>query len=97
MSIFKFKLSDLKYFGEFFSPVIKSLKPKKKISNILDLKEFIQTKSAWVTQTTLYGYLKTRMGAKYVLMFNDEIFLSAVAAATGAEYATAIHGRIDKR
>jgi hypothetical protein len=44
MSIFKFKLSDLKYFGEFFSPVIKSLKPKKKISNILDLKEFIQTK-----------------------------------------------------
>ena len=30
MSIFKFKLSDLKYFGEFFAPVLKSLKPKKK-------------------------------------------------------------------
>ena len=90
MSIFKFKLSDLKYFGEFFSPVIKSLKPKKKISNILDLKEFIQTKSAWVTQTTLYGYLKTRMGAKYVLMFNDEIFLSSVNKAKWNIYVDAI-------
>ena len=91
MSIFKFKLSDLKYFGEFFSPVIKKiLKPKKKISNILDLKEFIQTKSAWVTQTTLYGYLKTRMGAKYVLMFNDEIFLSSVNKAKWNIYVDAI-------
>ena len=46
MSLFKFKLSDLKYFGEFFAPVIKSLKTKKKITNIQDLKDFVQKKSA---------------------------------------------------
>ena len=90
MSLFKFKLSDLKYFGEFFAPVIKSLKPKKKITNIQDLKNFIQKKSAWVSQTTLYGYLKTRMGAKYVLMFNDEIFLTSVNKAKWNIYVDAI-------
>ena len=35
-------------------------------------------KSAWVSQETLYGYLKTRMGTKYVLMFEDEIFLESI-------------------
>src|SRR6056300_1528623 len=90
MSLFKFKLSDLKYFGEFFAPVIKSLKTKKKITNIQDLKDFVQKKSAWVSQTTLYGYLKTRMGAKYVLMFNDEIFLTSVNKAKWNIYVDAI-------
>jgi len=90
MSLFKFKLSDLKYFGEFFAPVLKSLKPKKKITNVGDLKDFIQKKSAWTTQTTLYGYLKTRMGAKYVLMFNDEIFLTSVNKAKWNIYVDAI-------
>src|SRR5210317_2451074 len=90
MSLFKFKLSDLKYFGEFFATVIKSLKPKKKITNIQDLKDFVQKKSAWVSQTTLYGYLKTRMGAKYVLMFNDEIFLTSVNKAKWNIYVDAI-------
>ena len=35
-------------------------------------KDFIQKKSAWVSQVTLYGYLKTRMGTKYVLHFDNE-------------------------
>jgi hypothetical protein len=90
MSIFKFKLSDLKYFGEFFSPVIKSLKPKKKISNILDLKEFIQTKSAWVSQVTLYSYLKTRMGTRYVLHFDNDEFMKSVNKAKWNIYAVAL-------
>ena len=45
---------------------------------IAELKKFIQGKSAWVSQETLYGYLKTRMGTKYVLMFEDEIFLESI-------------------
>ena len=90
MSIFKFKFSDLKYFSEYFAPVLKSFKPKQKIKNIHDLKDFIQKKSAWTTQTTLYGYLKTRMGAKYVLMFSDEIFLTSVNKAKWNIYVDAL-------
>ena len=43
-----------------------------------DLENFIQTKSAWVSQVTLYSYLKTRMGTKYVLHFDNEELLSSI-------------------
>ena len=77
---YKLKLKDLKlkYLVDYFSPVLKYFRPKKKINNYEDLKHFIKEKSAWVSQVTLYGYLKTRMGAKYVLMFEDEIFLGSI-------------------
>ena len=77
---YKIKLIDLKleYLKEYIAPIFNFLKPKKKITNISELKFFIQRKSAWVAQETLYGYLKTRMGAKYILMFDDEIFLGSI-------------------
>ena len=77
---YKIKLRDLKleYLKEYIAPIFNFLKPKKKISNISDLQNFIRRKSAWVSQETLYGYLKTRMGAKYVLMFEDEVFLGSI-------------------
>ena len=79
-SKYKLKLKDLKleFFKEYIFPIFNFLKPKKKITNIAELKKFIQGKSAWVSQETLYGYLKTRMGTKYVLMFEDEIFLESI-------------------
>ena len=89
---YKLRLKDLKleYLVEYFSPILKYLKPKRKINNYQDLKEFIQKKSAWVSQVTLYGYLKTRMGAKYVLMFEDEIFLGSINKAKWNIYAVAL-------
>ena len=89
---YKLKLKDLKleYFKEYFSPILKYFKKAKKIENYSDLKEFIQKKSAWATQVTLYGYLKTRMGAKYVLMFEDEIFLSSINKAKWNIYIVAL-------
>ena len=80
MKKYNLKLKDLKlsFLKEYFSPLLKYFKKNKKIENYFDLKEFIQKKSAWVSQVTLYGYLKTRMGAKYVLMFEDEVFLGAI-------------------
>ena len=79
-SKYKLKLKDFKldYIKEYVAPIFNFLKPKKKITNINDLKNFVQKKSAWVSQETLYGYLKTRMGTKYVLMFEDEIFLESI-------------------
>ncbi len=89
---YKLKLKDLKleYFKEYFSPFLKYFKKTKKIENYSDLKEFIKKKSAWVTQVTLYGYLKTRMGAKYVLMFEDEVFLGSINKAKWNIYAVAL-------
>ncbi len=89
---YKIKLRDLKleYLKEYIAPIFNFLKPKKKITNIFELKNFIQRKSAWVSQETLYGYLKTRMGAKYILMFEDEIFLGSINKAKWNIYAVAL-------
>ena len=89
---YKIKLRDLKleYLKEYIAPIFNFLKPKKKITNISELKDFIQRKSAWVSQETLYGYLKTRMGAKYILMFEDEIFLGSINKAKWNIYAVAL-------
>ena len=89
---YKLKLKDLKfeYLKEYFSPLLKYFKKTKKIESYSDLKDFIQKKSAWVSQVTLYGYLKTRMGAKYVLMFEDEIFLGSINKAKWNIYMVAL-------
>ncbi len=89
---YKLKLKDLKlqYLIDYFKPIINYLKPRQKIKNYRDLKDFIQKKSAWVSQVTLYGYLKTRMGAKYVLMFEDEIFLGSINKAKWNIYSVAL-------
>ena len=89
---YKLKLKDLKleYLIDYLKPVLKFFKPKQKINNYHDLKNFIQKKSAWISQVTLYGYLKTRMGAKYVLMFEDEIFLGSINKAKWNIYAVAL-------
>ena len=89
---YKTKLRDLKleYLKEYIAPLFNFLKPKKKITNISELKNFIRRKSAWVSQETLYGYLKTRMGAKYILMFDDEIFLGSINKAKWNIFAVAL-------
>jgi len=77
---YKLKLKDVKLedFRVYLFALFKGILPKKKIKNIDDLKSFIQKKSAWVSQVTLYNYLKTRMGTKWVLHFDDEKFLASI-------------------
>ena len=77
---YRFNLKDIKLqdFKVYLVAMFKGILPKKKIKNIEDLKEFIQQKSAWVSQVTLYNYLKTRMGTKWVLHFDDEKFLKSI-------------------
>ena len=89
---YKFNLNDIKledFKGYLFS-LFKAFLPKKKIKNIVDLENFIQNKSAWVSQITLYSYLKTRMGTKYVLHFDDEVFLSSINLAKWNIYSIAL-------
>ena len=89
---YKFNLKDIKLedFKIYLFSLFKAFLPKKKIKNIDDLEVFIQNKSAWVTQVTLYNYLKTRMGTKYVLHFDDEIFLSSINKAKWNIYIIAL-------
>ena len=80
---YKLKLKDVKLedFRVYLFALFKGILPKKKIRNNEDLKSFIQKKSAWVSQVTLYNYLKTRMGTKWVLHFDDEKFLASINTA----------------
>ena len=88
----KFNLKDIKLedFRIYLFALFKAILPKKKIKNINDLESFIQKKSAWVSQITLYSYLKTRMGTKYVLHFDDEVFLSSINTAKWNIYTIAL-------
>tara|TARA_B100000427_G_scaffold259985_1_gene224218 strand:+ start:24 stop:650 length:627 start_codon:yes stop_codon:yes gene_type:complete len=93
---YKFNIKDIKLedFKVYLFSLFKAFLPKKKIKNIDDLENFIQNKSAWVSQVTLYSYLKTRMGTKYVLHFDDEIFLSSINIAKWNIYAVALQDLI---
>ena len=89
---YRFNLKDIKLedFKIYLVALFKAILPKKKIKNLFDLQEFIQKKSAWVSQVTLYSYLKTRMGTKYVLHFDDEKFLGSINIAKWNIYSIAL-------
>ncbi|MDA8537334.1 esterase [Candidatus Pelagibacter bacterium] len=93
---YKLKLKDVKLedFRVYLLALFKGILPKKKIKNTEDLKLFIQRKSAWVSQVTLYNYLKTRMGTKWVLHFDDEKFLASINKAKWNIYSIALQDLI---
>ena len=90
----KYKLTwkdlTLNDFKVYLFALFKAFVPKKKIKNLEELEDFIQTKSAWVAQVTLYGYLKTRMGTRYVLHFENDKFMSSVNLAKWNIYSVAL-------
>jgi len=90
----KYKLTwkdlSLNDFKVYFFSLFKAFIPKSKIKNLDELEEFIQTKSAWVSQVTLYSYLKTRMGTRYVLHFDNDVFMKSVNEAKWNIYAVSL-------
>ena len=90
----KYKLSwrdkSFNDFKVYLFAMFRAFIPKKKIKNLDELEQFIQTKSAWVTQVTLYSYLKTRMGTRYVLHFDNDIFMSSLNIAKWNIYSVAL-------
>jgi len=89
---YRFNLKDIKLedFRVYLFSLFKAFLPKKKIKKIEDLESFIQKKSAWVSQVTLYNYLKTRMGTKYVLHFDNEELMSSINKAKWNIYSIAL-------
>ena len=92
MSKYKLTWRDLKFsdFKVYLFALFKAFIPKKKLNNLDELEEFIQTKSAWVSQVTLYSYLKTRMGTRYVLHFENDEFMKSVNLAKWNIYAVSL-------
>ena len=76
--------------GEYLFPVRKLTNKFSSISSKEDLQNFVQERSAHVTQTTLYGYLKTRIGTRYAIMVEDEKFSESINIAKWNIYVTAI-------
>ncbi len=89
MNIEKLRIT-LKTMGEYLFPVEKVTSYFKSINSKKDLQKFIQQRSAHVTQTTLYGYLKTRIGVKFTAMVDDDVFSKSINIAKWNIYMTAI-------
>jgi hypothetical protein len=80
----------LKTMREYLFPVKKIINKFSSIKSKKDLQNFVQERSAHVTQTTLYGYLKTRIGTRYVLMLDDEKYSESINIAKWNIYVEAI-------
>ena len=76
--------------GEYLFPIEKVTSYFKSINSKKDLQNFIQQRSAHVTQNTLYGYLKTRMGHKFTIMVDDEVFSQSINLAKWNIYMIAL-------
>lgn len=60
------------------------------IDSVQGLTEFVQTRAAYVAQTSLYGYLKNRMGIKYPEMFADETMAASIDLAKWRTYGSCL-------
>ena len=80
----------LKTMGEYLIPVRKITSKFTEITSKEDLQNFVQERSAHVTQTTLYGYIKTRIGTRYTAMIQDEKFSDSMNIAKWNIYVAAI-------
>lgn len=75
------------------------------IDGVAALENFVSTRAAFVAQKTLYGYVKTRMGTRYVAMFEDKaviaslniakmhVFAACLSDLSIYAVATAMHGQ----
>jgi hypothetical protein len=75
------------------------------IDSVAALDGFVTTRSSYIAQKTLYGYVKTRMGTRYPAMFEDksiiaslniaklQVFAACLSDLTIYAVATALHKR----
>ena len=83
-------ISTLKAMREYLFPLERVTSYFRNINSKEDLQKFIQQRSAHITQNTLYGYLKTRMGHKFTIMVDDEVFSKSINIAKWNIYMVAL-------
>ena len=72
------KLADLRNLWREISSRITLRRDSAPIDSVARLNDFVSTRSAFIAQKTLYGYLKTRMGTRYPTLFEDDIFVQSI-------------------
>jgi len=62
-------------------PLINFLGRKNRIDEIESLRSFVSSRSSYIAQVSLYGYLKARAGSRYVSLIKDPLFASSMKTA----------------
>jgi len=78
-------VSDLKYAiketAKYLFMALKALlfwRREPPLLNVEQLVKYVETRSKFVAQTTLFGYVKTRAGTRYVSLYEDPLFAKSV-------------------
>ena len=60
------------------------------IESIDGVRDFAVTRSAFIAQKTMLGYVKTRMGTSYPEMFRDDLIIASLKEATMQHYSACL-------
>ena len=60
------------------------------LDSVAAIERFVSSRSAFVTQKKLYGYLKTRMGTKWPTVFADEVYRQSINIAAAQIFAASL-------
>lgn len=60
------------------------------VTTVAQLVTYVESRSKYVAQTTLFGYIKTRAGTRYVSLYEDELFARSVNIAKWEIYLTCL-------
>jgi len=66
---------------KFLLPLINILRQQNRIEEIESLRSFVSSRSSYMAQVSLYGYLKARAGSRYVSLIKDSLFASSMKTA----------------
>ena len=61
--------------------LINFLREKNRIEEIESLRSFVSSRSSYIAQVSLYGYLKARAGTRYVSLIKDPLFATSMKTA----------------
>ena len=62
-------------------PLINFLVGQNRIDKVESLRSFVSSRSSYMAQVSLYGYLKARAGTQYVSLIKDPLFASSMKTA----------------
>ena len=62
-------------------PLINFLVGQNRIEEVESLRSFVSSRSSYMAQVSLYGYLKARAGTQYVSLIKDPLFASSMKTA----------------
>jgi hypothetical protein len=74
-------IPELRRIGDYVGSFLRALtywRRNPPVTTPAGLVQFVDTRSKFVAQTTLYGYLKTRAGTRYVSLFEDDTFVASI-------------------